>query len=170
MAQIEFFTDANGVIFFREDNRTRELTETEFGIITDMIGIIKRKFPITYETLVKLYHGDRMMIVKRFIVCNLMNDDTVSFDLNGANMYTEDVKCPLRGGLCQFEGKICRVRSQIKLNNDELEVVQLLQKGCDYNEIAKILFVSVDSVRKRMSRLMKRIGAKNRYELITLLA
>lgn len=167
MAQIEFFTDAVGTMFYREDGKTRELKDTEYGIITTMYGIIKSKFPLAYATLSSLY-PDRLSIIKRFIACNLMNDDTVSFDLNESVINLEDVKCPLRGGLCKWEGIICRCKQQYDLNESDIRLLKMVKTGLEYADIAKQFGVQVDAIKKRMSRLKKLTGARNRFELINL--
>ena len=98
MAQIEFFTDSVGKIYYREGLTTKELTDTEYGIVTTMYGLIKAKYPKTFRALSSLY-SDRLNITKRFIACNLMNDDVVAFDLNDLTINVEDVKHPL---ICRF--------------------------------------------------------------------
>lgn len=51
MAQIEFFTDSVGKIYYREGLTTKELTDTEYGIVTTMYGLIKAKYPKTFRAL-----------------------------------------------------------------------------------------------------------------------
>lgn len=169
MAQIEFFTDNKGTIWYREGDATRQFTSNEAYIISTMYGIIQRKFPTTYKYLIKLYE-DRYTIVKRFIVCNLMNDDLVSCDLSDDSINIEDVRCPLRGGLCNMEGKICRCYRQVDVSDEEILIVRMLRDGAEYTDIAKHLKIGIDALRKRVSKLKHRTGAKNRFELIKLLA
>ncbi len=168
MAQIEFFTDSVGKIYYREGLTTKELTDTEYGIVTTMYGLIKAKYPKTFRALSSLY-SDRLSITKRFIACNLMNDDVVAFDLNDLTINVEDVKCPLRGGFCKWEGIICRCTNQFDISEDDIELVKMLKIGCEYTNIAHHFRVSVDAIKKRISRLKKRTGASSRIELINYL-
>ena len=154
MAQIEFFTDSVGKIYYREGLTTKELTDTEYGIVTTMYGLIKAKYPKTFRALSSLY-SDRLSITKRFIACNLMNDDVVAFDLND--------------GFCKWEGIICRCTNQFDISEDDIELVKMLKTGCEYTNIAHHFRVSVDAIKKRISRLKKRTGASSRIELINYL-
>ena len=168
MFYLLFFKDAVGKIYYREGLTTKELTDTEYGIVTTMYGLIKAKYPKTFRALSSLY-SDRLNITKRFIACNLMNDDVVAFDLNDLTINVEDVKCPLRGGFCKWEGIICRCTNQFDISEDDIELVKMLKKGCEYTNIAHHFRVSVDAIKKRISRLKKRTGASSRIELINYL-
>ena len=168
MAQIEFFTDAVGTLYYRENGKTSELTDAEYGIVTTMYGLIKTRYPKSYKALSSLY-SDRLMIVRRFIACNLMNDDTVSFDVNEVTINVEDVKCPLRGGLCKWEGIICRCNNQFDVNDEDIELIRMVKRGCDYTDIAHHFTVGIDAIKKRVSRLKKLTGARNIFELINFL-
>ena len=165
MAKIEFFTDAEGRMFYREDGITRELVDNEYGVVTTMYGLIKDKFPKSFKALSSLY-PDRLTITRRFSACNLMNDDSVTFDLNEGTVNIEDVRCPLRGGLCKWEGLICRCNNQFNMSEDDIELVRLLKKGMQYTNIARHFEVSIDAIKKRVSRLKKRTGARNIVELV----
>ena len=128
----------------------------------------KAKYPKSFKALSSLY-SDKFSITKRFIACNLINDDVLTFDLNDATINVEDVKCPLRGGFCKWEGVICRCTNQFDISASDIELVKMLKKGCAYTNIAHHFKVSVDAIKKRISRLKKRTGANSRIELINFL-
>lgn len=169
MAQIEFFTDAVGKLFYRQDGKTKELNDIDIDIITTMYGIIKNRYPKAYEAISSIY-SDRLMIVRRFIACNMMNDDILQYDLNENIINVEDVKCPLKSGLCKWEGIICKSRNMYKIADEDKKLVMMIKTGLEYSEIAGFFNVKVNAIKKRILRLKRMTGARNRMELINILS
>lgn len=169
MAQIEFLTDAVGKLFYRQDGITKELNDIDIDIITTMYGIIKNRYPKAYEAISSIY-SDRLMIVRRFIACNMMNDDILQYDLNENIINVEDVKCPLKGGLCKWEGIICKSRNMYKIADEDKKLVMMIKTGLEYSEIAGFFNVKVNAIKKRILRLKRMTGARNRMELINILS
>jgi len=48
----------------------------------------------------------------------------------------------------------------------ELEVIQLILEGCDNHTIGKKLFISTNTVHNHIYNIFRKLGVKNRYELI----
>jgi DNA-binding NarL/FixJ family response regulator len=58
-------------------------------------------------------------------------------------------------------------RASFTLSPREREVLALLTRGCDNGSIARQLFVSPSTVKHHVSRLLEKIGARNRVEAAT---
>lgn len=55
---------------------------------------------------------------------------------------------------------------EYNITGRELEVLQLILEGCDNNTIAKKLFISKNTVHNHIYNIFRKLGVKNRYELI----
>jgi DNA-binding CsgD family transcriptional regulator len=55
---------------------------------------------------------------------------------------------------------------EYNITGRELEVLQLILEGCDNNTIAKKLFISKNTVNNHIYHIFRKLGVKNRYELI----
>ena len=55
---------------------------------------------------------------------------------------------------------------EYNITGREMEVLQLIIEGCDNNTIAKELFISKNTVHNHIYNIFRKLGAKNRYELI----
>jgi DNA-binding NarL/FixJ family response regulator len=53
-----------------------------------------------------------------------------------------------------------------KLTKREIEILRLIVKGLKQSEIAKLFFISKNTVRTHRQNLMSKLGAKNIIELI----
>lgn len=56
---------------------------------------------------------------------------------------------------------------KLNLTEREYEVLQLLAKGCNNAEIAERLFLSISTVKTRVSNLFVKMDAKNRTHAVT---
>lgn len=172
MDVLEFYVDAQGKIFYRQFNRTKELTRHDSIIIDKLNELIKQKYVIAWEALELLTkHIEEpeyksFFIASRFIRCNFGNDDMLQFDIEGDSINVEDVRCPLRGGHCKWENIICRSSRQLGLSDDERKIVRLLGTSMSAKEIADEMQIEYAALRKRISRLKAKIGVKNCTELL----
>jgi Response regulator containing a CheY-like receiver domain and an HTH DNA-binding domain len=55
---------------------------------------------------------------------------------------------------------------EYNITGRELEVLQLILEGCNNNTIAKKLFISTNTVHNHIYNIFRKLGVKNRYELI----
>lgn len=76
--------------------------------------------------------------------------------------FTEDLHIRFHRGIEAF-------LETYKLSEREKKLVQLIQKGLSNEEIARNLFVSVDTVKKNVSQLYRKLSVSNRLELLQLL-
>lgn len=173
MDVIEFYTDANGSIFYRQDNRTKQLTRHDSLIIGKLNDIIKIKYVVAWEALgllakhIEEPEYKSFFIASRFIRCNFGNDDILQFDIEGDAINVEDVRCPLRGGHCKWENIICRSSRQLQLTDDERHIIRLLGTSMAAKDIAAEMKIEYAALRKRISRLKSKLGVKNCTELLT---
>lgn len=58
------------------------------------------------------------------------------------------------------------VNSQFNLSNREKEVLQQLGEGCNYQEIANVLFLSVDTVRHHIRNIYKKLQVHSQSEAV----
>ncbi|MCX7882458.1 MAG: LuxR C-terminal-related transcriptional regulator [Brevinematales bacterium] len=75
---------------------------------------------------------------------------------------SEDIQTRLSGGMESFF-------EQYHLSDREKKLVKLIQKGFSNEEIASSLYVSVDTVKKSISHLYRKLGVNNRLELFQVL-
>jgi DNA-binding CsgD family transcriptional regulator len=55
---------------------------------------------------------------------------------------------------------------EYNITERELEVLQLILEGCNNNTIGKKLFISTNTVHNHIYNIFRKLGVKNRYELI----
>lgn len=60
--------------------------------------------------------------------------------------------------------------SKYKLTQREIEIVELIADGLSNQDIAEKLFISVNTARNHIYNIYKKMGIKNRYELINLVS
>lgn len=60
--------------------------------------------------------------------------------------------------------------NQYKLTQREIEIVELIADGLSNQDIAEKLFISANTVRNHIYNIYRKMGIKNRYELINLVS
>jgi NarL family two-component system response regulator LiaR len=121
----------------------------------------------------------------QYIICSLSEDDRniVSALRRGASGYlvkgesmekiVASIREVYRGGV-PFSSKVARkVLKQFspketfhELTKTEQEVILLVSQGLTYQEIAKKQYVSLDTVRKHLANIYRKLGVNNKVEAI----
>jgi DNA-binding CsgD family transcriptional regulator len=177
MGPIEFRVAPDGEVYFKEGkNSEKRLTRFEKAVCVHVLGLIHEKFPGAWSRLKLLYkpkssssaHKDQaaFAMVDRFIRCNFGEHDLLTPDIEHDIMNFEEVRCPLRGKYCPDEGVVCKPQSLIKLSPAEKEVAKLYLWGHTFDEIARQLGKSPQTVKVQLWRIKKKVGARNCREII----
>ena len=177
MGPIEFRVAPDGAVYFKDGrNAEKRLTRFEKTVCVHVLGLIHEKFPGAWSRLKLLYkpksnssaHQDQaaFAMVDRFIRCNFGEHDLLTPDIEHDIMNFEEVRCPLRGKYCPDEGVVCKPQSLIRLSPAEKEVAKLYLWGHTFDEIARQLGKSPQTVKVQLWRIKKKVGARNCREII----
>ena len=63
--------------------------------------------------------------------------------------------------------QVCNQALPDPLSNRELEILSLLAQGMRNKEIASRLFISLETVKKHVSRIIRKLNARNRQEAVS---
>lgn len=176
MEAIEFRVSPDGQVYFKEGKKPeKRLTRFEKVVCTRLLGLIHDRFPGAWSRLKLLYppksrnsaHQDQaaFSMVERFVRCNFGEHDLLTADVEHDIMNFEEVRCPLRG-MCRDEGVICKPQNLVKLSPAEKEVVKLYLHGYTFDEIARQLGKSPQTVKVQLHRIKDKLGARNCREII----
>ena len=162
LINIEFFKTPDGdVMYKRQGEAVRELTEKDRELVSDFLSLIRARYPKAFDTLSDIYSRNEQnrawyefRMVSRFIRCNLGDYDTSS------------MKCPLMGtGDCQWDGLICHPKLSTGLTTRELEILPLFAEGLQSYEIADRLCISKNTVDRHRQNIMAKLGKRSVTEL-----
>jgi DNA-binding NarL/FixJ family response regulator len=56
--------------------------------------------------------------------------------------------------------------NSLNITPRERMILKLLGKGCTYQQIAQVLFISVDTVKKHVQNTYRKLDAKNKIEAL----
>lgn len=103
--------------------------------------------------------------VRRFCKCNFGSLDHTEPDVVDGVFHFEKVLCPLRGE-CRYEGVICQPRMETRLSRREEMVMRLVCEGMENGEIAEMLYLSPNTVKRHVSTVFQKVGVRNRSEFV----
>ena len=175
LRNIEFFKTPDGdVMYKRQGGAVRELTENDRELVTDLLSLIRIRYPEAFNALSDIYSRSErnrawyeFRMVSRFVRCNLGDYDTNSIDIDDDCLFPfEQLKCPLMGaGDCQWEGVICHPKLSTGLTTRELELLPLFAEGLQSSEIADRLCISKNTVDRHRQNIMAKLGKRSVTEL-----
>lgn len=180
MEAVEFRVSPDGNVYYKQGKADeKRLTRFCKDICVEVLGIIRERFPGAWSRLRILYkpksgsHADQdkaaFAVVERFVRCNFGEHDLLTQDIDSDIVHFEEVRCPLRGGMCPDENIICKPQSLIRLTPAEKEVATLYVNGYTFDWIAKQLGKSPSTVKQQLWKLKKKLGVKNCREIIRVL-
>lgn len=166
MYLIEFYKHPDGRLMYAQaGGDQQELSSSSRKIITGIIKKIKEEYPTTYERLEQIYTGAKLnksffeyQIVYHFVSCNFSEFDMLSHDIDvNGNFQLEEVRCPLRGGICPDEGVICKPTPGI-LTPREIQVLGLMSQGYTAVIIADVLKIAKTTVDNHRKHILTKLG------------
>lgn len=66
----------------------------------------------------------------------------------------------------KFDQQLIKIDSNVRLTKRENEILQLLAKGMNRNEIAAELFISDETVKMHTKNLYRKLKAKNKIDAL----
>ena len=177
MENVEFRVSPEGKVYFKVGKQEeRRLTRFEKNVCVHLLSIIRDRFPGAWSRLKLLYPAKNLTapqqdvasfkMIERFVRCNFGEHDLLTPDIEHDILHFEEVRCPLRGGLCSDENVICKPQSLIKLSPAEKEVVKHYLYGYTFDEIASQLGKSPETIKAQLYSIKKKTGARNCREII----
>lgn len=170
----EFYTTPQGIVMYHQPNSPiKELHQNDRKIITELLDIIRERYPKAFEKLCEIYTVNscnriyyEFNIICRFIKCNFGEYDSLSKDIDSSgNFNFEEVHCPLRGE-CKYEGLICRPELNTSLTDREIEVLSAISDGLDSYHIAEELNIAPTTVNRHRENIKAKLHIKNTAQLV----
>ena len=171
MRPIEFYSTPEGEVTLREAGKPeRQLQETDYDFIQDMLSTIREYYPQAYDALMQQYsitlpnksYRD-FLAVRRFIKCNFgVYDNQIDVDGYG-NFHFEFVPCPMRGE-CKFDKILCQPQFNSKLSDRQLEIMRLCYEGVSDADIAERLYISINTVANHRKASFRKLGIHSMAE------
>lgn len=168
MKNVDFSTRPDGEVEVREGSKAPYILDaTHRGMISNIFDNIRLKYPDAYKALCEAYSNSsrnkswfEFLCVRRFIKCNWSLYDNISDIDSQGNFHFEFCQCPLRGE-CKHWKIICEPKPNSKLSPTELNVLRLISKGLQNEEIADILHISVHTVHNHRNSILRKTGLHN---------
>lgn len=173
MEPIEFYNTPEGVVMYKPlGGPVQELTIESRDIITEMIDLIRTRYPEAFKALSELYSRNELNrflyefdIVSRFCRCNFGEYDAHTPDIDADGFFHfEEVGCPLRGE-CRLEGVICKPKLESSLTARELEIIELISRGKQAQEIADELCISAKTVCRHRENIKAKLKIRTLPQL-----
>lgn len=169
MEAVEFRVSPDGQVYYKLAGRQeRRLTKFCDGIISELLGMVRSRFPAAYARLATLYPTSCYDQVQRFIRCNFGEHDLLTQDIESGLLNFEEVRCPLRG-MCRDEGIVCKPKSLLGLSKEEQRVAELYKNGYTMGEIADLLDKAPSTVRVQLASIKNKLQLRNCREIIKVL-
>ena len=174
LRNIEFYSTPSGDVMIKKVGEPLvKYVESNTELTSQMIDLISEFYTESFEALCKVYTRSETnkryfeyMIVHRFIRCNFSEYDNTN-DIDHAGIFRfEHVKCPLRGE-CKYCEIICYPKFNSKLTEREHEVMKLYYESLSTDLIADRLFISIKTVEKHKSNVLKKLELHSLAEFIT---
>lgn len=138
----------------------------------DIIGKLKKDLPTTQFIMCTSFENDEMIF-------NSLKAGAMGYLIKGESMdkILSSIRDVYNGGapmsfsiarkvLAHFEKKMIEIKDFEELTKRETEIVELLSKGLLYKEIADKIFVSIDTVKKHVGNIYRKLHVNNKVEAI----
>jgi len=145
--------------------------------LQDMLGIdiiqkLKKDMPATQFIMCTSYENEEMIF-------SSLQAGATGYLIKGENLdkILSSIRDVYNGGapmsfsiarrvLAHFEKKTADVKDVDELTKRETEIVELLSHGLLYKEIADKIFVSIDTVKKHVGNIYRKLHVNNKVEAI----
>ena len=171
LKSIEFYSTPSGEVMVKKAGEPlKKYLEGDVELTSQMIEVISEFYTEAFHALCEVYTKSEAntryfeyLIVHRFIRCNFGEYDNVH-DIDHTGVFRfEHVKCPLRGE-CKHCEIICSPKFNSKLTEREHEVMRLYYDSFSSNDIAERLYISIKTVEKHKSNVLKKLGLHSHAE------
>lgn len=138
----------------------------------DIIGKLKKDMPSTQFIMCTSFEDDEMIF-------NSLKAGAVGYLIKGESMdrILTSIRDVYNGGapmsfsiarriLNHFEKKTFNAKEVEELTKRETEIVELLSEGLLYKEIADRTFISIDTVKKHVGNIYRKLHVNNKVEAI----
>lgn len=175
MTAIEFYNTPDGTVMYKHvGGSVREFHKGDRELVMELFATIRDRYPRAFKALSDLYSKQEesretfeFKIVSRFVRCNFGEFDMHTTDIDADGMFRfEEVKCPLRGE-CIYEGIICKPSLNTKLSDREIEVLALIAKGYESENIAEELCISRFTVCRHRDNIKAKLKLRKTAQLVT---
>lgn len=141
----------------------------------DIIGKVKKAIPTTQFIMCTSFEDDEMIF-------NSLKAGAIGYLIKGESMdkILSSIRDVYNGGapmsfsiarrvLHHFEKKTVEIKDFEELTKRETEIIELLSQGLLYKEIADKIFVSIDTVKKHIGNIYRKLQVNNKVEAINIL-
>lgn len=173
MTPVEFYTTPEGEVMVKpEEGPAKILCPSDGDFLSKMEEAIMEFYPEAHKALVEHYQASaknqayfRFLMVRRFIKCNWGGYDNILDIDHLGRMAFEFVSCPMRGE-CKYDRVICSPKFNTVLSPREMQVMEMLYEGRSDDEIASMLYISLNTVNNHRKNSFKKLGVHNMGEFI----
>lgn len=172
MERLIFYVLDNELWFKTSGGTIEVVDETKTEIVNSILDSIKEFYPDAYKMLSEEYQRSannipyfKFLMVRRFCKCNFGKCVKSIFDSDNGKFQLEKVVCPLRGE-CIGDGVICGPTFDSKLSDSEIRVMRLLYDGYSNEDIAKQLYISVNTVKFHIKTSYCKLGIHEKAEFV----
>ena len=160
-----------------DDGRNFKVEEDSTEIVSYILNNVRAMYPEAYKALEKCYEKSarnvsyyQWLMARRFCKCNFALLDATTKDVEsisrGGVFNFEKIACPLRGGDCPYEGKICMPRFDSTLSKAEHRVMMLLYEGWTKEQIGEELYISPFTVKNHIKSAYLKLGVHSEAEFV----
>ncbi|KUJ51433.1 response regulator [Chryseobacterium sp. JAH] len=138
----------------------------------DVIGKLKQEMPNTSFIMCTSFEDDEMIF-------NSLRAGATGYLIKGESMdkILSSIRDVYNGGapmsfsiarrvLTHFNKKTIEIKDFEELTRRETEIVELLSQGLLYKEIADKIFISIDTVKKHVGNIYRKLQVSNKVEAI----
>ncbi len=173
MKNLEFYIFEDELWCMFPDGKNERVTDSSTELVKELLSVIREQYSDAYEALMECYKKSagnvpyfQFLMVNRFCKCNFGNLDNTTKDISREGGFNfERVPCPLRGE-CKYEGIICGAKFNSKLSAAEIRVMKLVYDGCNNEDIADKLYLSLHTVKNHIKSAYLKLGLHEKSEFI----
>ena len=181
---IDYQTDMKVIAqFFDGNTALKNLSDISPDVVMmdiqlqDMLGIdiivkLKKDMPTTQFIMCTSFEDDEMIF-------NSLKAGAIGYLIKGESMekILSSIRDVYNGGapmsfsiarrvLHYFEKKTAEIKDFEDLTKRETEIVELLSQGLLYKEIAEKIFISLDTVKKHVGNIYRKLQVSNKVEAL----
>lgn len=174
---VEFYVYEDELWCRYSDGNTFLVDETQVELVSYVLNNVRARYPDAYKALEEHYKKSAVnvryyqyLMVRRFCKCNFATLDSTMRDVESISrdgvFHFEKISCPLRGGDCPYENKICMPKFDSELSKAENRVMTLLYNGLTKDEIGEALYISPGTVKNHIKNAYLKLGVHSEAEFV----